>query len=715
LDQGDLAREKAAAGSGSGKQTKKKGACLARPRQNSIEGALAGVGAPDFARALGMPALPEASLLQGLVGAAGLAAIGLLAPMMAAAGGLAMRGGEEEGEFAGFSLAPAGSAGLGPLGSGGFGPGVMNFSLVDGLSPPRTEGALEGFTGAWAVRFDAAWPVPDLPPVMLVAAEATAASALEVREPPRSGASRTADVAEAPGGSITAQPIVQGGSAEAPTTGRTGVASASPAVQAAVANPAEMAPGFQDHGGASSQPTKLVPAAAFAATASDVTASRPGRPIEAPNEQAADRRVPAVERQLAEARPAHATGPAHEREVSKDVAPGPLADKAWPSQAETVLAAHPGKGHGKPFEKLADAPPPAVLTPPPAAEATPVAHPGKAHPGQGERKQEAEFAPASTALSTVLDMGEMPSGKAHGRQHHRDAGQEPMPVAANPSSMEPAFAMHPGKGQDNQPVKAEVAGPPEALVLPFVAGVHVPAHAGKEQGHPADKTVGRFAEITPDPPAASELAAAMRMGQGHGNRLDKSVEAASSPPAPFAMPEQQRGKARDEAAELPAGLERASPRPEATMPEGPSKGQGHQATGGDADPVGSRAVPAGLAPESTKPGRAHEEAGLKGPDPSSSIVVVMADMMAPVAPQSARGKPPGAEAADEVTAPASHGDAFAWNLHRPEQGKASQGGKGHDAGLPDAVGKAWGLHPAPFHEVAEASDVASRSSHDWNF
>jgi hypothetical protein len=181
------------------------------------------------------------------------------------------------------------------------------------------------------------------------------------------------------------------------------------------------------------------------------------------------------------------------------------------------------------------------------------------------------------------------------------------------------------------------------------------------------------------------------------------------------MPEQQRGKARDEAAELPAGLERASPRPEATMPEGPSKEQGHQATGGDADPVGSRAVPAGLAPESTKPGRAHEEAGFNGPDPASSIVVVMADMMAPVAPQSARGKPPGAEAAAEVTAPASHGDAFAWNLHRPEQGKASQGGKGHDAGLPDAVGKAWGLHPAPFHEVAEASDVASRSSHDWNF
>lgn len=125
-----------AAGENQEKRAKKKSACAARPRQNAIEGALAGVGTHDPLRSAGASFLHEATSSSLHAGGGALAGVGLAAPLMAAAGwALAPWGTEREVNPAAHDSAAADGLTHGPVGSGGLGPAAMSFAVGASLPP----------------------------------------------------------------------------------------------------------------------------------------------------------------------------------------------------------------------------------------------------------------------------------------------------------------------------------------------------------------------------------------------------------------------------------------------------------------------------------------------------------------------------------------------------------------------------------------------------
>jgi hypothetical protein len=493
------------------KRTKKKGACAARPRQNAIEGALAGVGTYEHARMAGAASFAEAGLAPLHFGGS-LSGVGFAASLVAgAAWGLApsgASGGEVPAEQA---AAVAEGFVQHAVGSGGMGPPAMGFAVPP--PAPVAEAAIARFAEPMSARLDAAWLTEQRP--VAVAFEAVPAVSVPATAPQRdeSGPAGGAGAAQATTSHAPVEavrPVAAADAAAGPSLAERGMPASPPA--GSVAGP--MIPRAQDGVEAPRPPAApILPEA--------VGAARPAQPLDAGGPTTTG--LPAKDAGVREPGKAHDSGKALGLASESGDGRGP----------DVVAAAQPAKAHdggggkvvGPPVERDAqglaffpeqpgrpeDVGPGKAVGPPTGKDtqgpAFPLAQSGKPDAvGEGKAVGLVAEKGAQGPAFLPLQPGEpddVGGGKAVGLNGGRNSAQAPDLVG----EAQPGQAHGHGKDLDAAPSAGTVPPSPDALPA---------AHAGQSDGAPWEPFVVGDLPLPASPPlvAESQHEKAGRGGEG---------------------------------------------------------------------------------------------------------------------------------------------------------------------------------------------------------
>ncbi|MCW8085354.1 hypothetical protein [Sabulicella glaciei] len=579
LEEDPDAEKQAASGKTEDNQ-RKKAAGSTRPRPNSIEGALAGVGGPEYLR-VASSLLPEAGAGQAASFRAGqgMGAVSLLAPMMATAQDMAALAPDQEwmgGQGASWSAdALNGAARRAPLGSGGPGPDAMEFHVNFPLS---AQSAFDGVSGQVALQVDRNTAGPHAPVLPHVEAPGAAPKAQPRPAPEPEGTDwrphLQAEAFEQPRGSAVEpagglpEILPRPGPSPEPTSGGHPRDAAPPSIALPVPVPSVSHPGQGDAG-----PARPMAAPLPWLEPTVQAATPPGKALGAGNGKGADPipMLPIVAIVLPDAVSPPHKGAGHRAEAAAD-------------RAEV----RPGRAHENQMAKeAADQTPISVSLP--GLEVGLFVPPGHAKHDRPE--------PSKGGGPLVLE-AKQPPGLAEdgpGKPHDKPVVEK---VLAFPAALATPLAVEdlPGKGQDKHDKQAEKALPLAATLDPLL-----PEVAGSG---PAGKGIGQQSEKAPaHTPAALEAA---RPGKAHGKPTETPHPGEAAP----------SGKPQEVSGEKGADLPGVSPHTIHLKP-GPAetgKGKG-QAAKDDAPPASlPQAADDG-------PGQAHGKPQAKDSEPMLTLVL----------------------------------------------------------------------------------------------
>ncbi|WP_207539423.1 hypothetical protein [Sabulicella rubraurantiaca] len=593
----DPAEDKEGASGKTEENPRKRAAGSTRPRPNSIEGALAGVGGPEYIRVLSSH-LPDGGVNQAafLRAGQGMSAVSLLAPMMATAEDMALLAPQQDwpgGLGVSWSVdAMNGAARRASPGSGGPGPDAMEFHVNFALP---TQATIESFSVYVALQFERGTPGPQAPVLPHIEAPGAAPKA-QPRPAPEPEATGwrphvEAEAFEQPRGSAV-EPV--GG---LPDTSPKPEPSPEPASSG---QPRDVA-----------QPAIALPAPAAPASPPGLGDAGPTRPTGAP--------LPLLEQTVqAITYPGNALGLGY----GKGADPSPLLPAIAIGLPDVVAALHRGPGHraeaaanpaeGQPGRAHENQPAKVVAEPSPVTALLPVLEVGLfVPPGHAKRDEpEASKDSAPPGIETKLPLGLAADGpgNAHDKQPEKEL---PLPAAVVTPLLVDDL---PGKGHDKQTDKTLPITATIDDLLPEATGS---GNQGKASGQPSEKAPAHI-------PATLEVT---QPGKSHGKPSESSAPNEAAP----------SGKPHDEGADFPAvplhpvhleletagsgkgqAAKESNPPASTSMPaaEGPDKAHGKQAAE-EAEPVLTLVLPEipGGAPthiDLGSKGKAEKATGLDG-------------------------------------------------------------------------------------------------------